>query len=231
MAIIETSSFTDPGLYLLFPNDEHVSLTREDIESRTRAFLDDPEALPPHVRAATDYQPCDICPERDTAEICHAIMTTLPFFDDIDRYMSHDNVTAVFRDAETDCITICETTMQDALQFVTILSLMYYCEVGRKYYTYFEGVNPLMPVPQIAKAVFSNVYRVCRGNIGLLEETLETMTEEVLHIATCQAKRLRLISAHDAFLNAFVNTELIPRYVQIELRKCIKDFGAADESR
>ena len=226
---LDISSFTEPGLYLLFPDGGRLDLTRKEIEARTRAMLDDPAIIPAHVRAATAYQPCDVCPERATAEICHAILTTLPFADEIDRHMSFDKVTAVYRDERSDTVLVRQTTMQEALQHIAILSLLYYCEVGRKYYPYFEGVNPLMPTDLIAKAVFLNMYSACRGNMQRLEEILHTMQAEIMQTARCQMKRLRLICRKDAFMNAFVNTHSTTELMLMEVHKRAAELASAGD--
>jgi len=219
---LDISTFPDPGLYLLLPDGERLVLTRKSIEKTTRAMLDAPEIIPEHVRAATEYKPCDICPERDRAEICHAIMPTLPFFDDIDRYMSYDMVTAVYREGEEEVFVVCNARMADALQFVTILSLMSYCEVGQQYERYFEGINPLMPVDKIGKAVFLNIYLESEGDVGCVENVITKMSENILHTARCQTARLNLICKRDSFINAFVNTDLIFQYIKNELRHHIE---------
>lgn len=217
MANIDVSKYSEPGLYLLFPNGEELALTRQAINAATKSILDDPDAIPPHIRSAAEYPPCDICPERRTAVICHALMTTLPFFDDIDRYVSYDRVTAVYRDSEEETLIVRETTMANALQFVTILSLTSYCEVGKAYEPFFKGVNPLTPLNRIGRAVFQNIYLAEKGNIEQTQKRITKMSQELLHVAQCQTKRLRLISNRDAFVNAFVNTELITHFVSNEL--------------
>ena len=208
------------------PDGERVVLTRALIEEKTQAMLNDPELLPDEVRAATDYMPCDICPERETAQICHAIMTTLPFFDEIDRYMSYDRVTAIFRESDGSSLVIRDTTMQGALQYVSILSLIYYCEVGRKYFSFFEGVNPLMPQVEIADAVFRNMYLACEGDLSILVDTLSTMQEELLQTTKCQVKRLQLISKRDAFLNAFVATESTTELMLMQVEKMVSRLAS-----
>jgi hypothetical protein len=226
MRALDISSFREPGLYLLFPDGVRIDLTRSEIESRTRAMLDDPGVIPPHVRAAADYQACDVCPERESAEICHAILTTLPFSEEIDRYMSYDNVVAVYHDETSDTVLVRETTMQEALKHITILSLMYYCEVGRKYYPYFDNVNPLMPTKHLANAVFVNMYVDCRGNMQRLEEILQAMREELLLTVKCQVKRLQLISSNDAFVNAFVSTHATTDLMLMQVRQLAAEFAA-----
>jgi hypothetical protein len=223
MACIQVADFPDPGLYLLWPDGARLDLTRKAIEEHVEGMLKDPARIPPHVRAAVDYQPCDICPERDKAVICHAIMTALPFIDEIDRYMSYDKVVAVFRDRDAHMLHVTETTMQEALKYVVVMGLMNYCEVGRKYGRYFEGVNPLMSVSRFAAAVFRNIHFEHQGNAAAMGEIVRTMKQEILHTTKCQAKRLSLISQHDAFLNAFVEAYTTTQYIFLELMKYLNE--------
>lgn len=219
MTWIDIRQFPEAGLYLLWPDGRRLDLTRARIEACTRAMLDDPTRIPPQVKAATEYQACDICPQRDTAEICHSIMTALPFLEDIDRYMSYDEVVAVYREAGSDVLQVIETTMQEALKFISILSLTHYCEVGRKFGPYFEGVNPLMPPPDLAAAVYRNLFLAVHGDLDQLRSTIETMQSELLQTARCQIARLQLISQRDAFLNAFVATHTSTQLLFDQLRR------------
>lgn len=223
MALIDTAQFRDPGLYLLWPDGGRLELTRRAIESSTSAMLEDPGRIPPHVRAAADYQPCDICPHRDTAAICHAIMPVLPFVDDIDRFVSYDRVTAVFSGEGDAGLRVVETAMQEALQFVSILSLTSYCEVGRKYGAYFEGIDPLTPPHAIAESVFRRLYVESRGDLARVSAVVRTMQEEILHTTRCQTERLRLISRRDALVNAFVATHSITTVLFLTLRQMLNE--------
>ena len=223
MALIDTAKFRDPGLYLLWPDGGRLELTRRAIESGTSAMLEDPGRIPPHVRAAADYQPCEICPHRDTAVICHAIMPVLPFVDEIDRFLSHDQVTAVFSAEGGGGLRVVETAMQEALQFVSILSLTSYCEVGRKYGAYFEGIDPLTPPQAIAESVFRRLYVESRGDLARVSAVVRTMQEEILHTTRCQTARLRLISKRDALVNAFVVTHTMTTVLFLRLRQLLNE--------
>ena len=132
--------------------------------------------------------------------------------------MSYDQVTAIYRDPDTNILMVHETSMQEALQYISILSLLHDCEVGRQYYQFFHGVNPLMPQIEIATAVFRNMYIACEGDLQQLSETLHKMQEELLQTTQCQVKRLRLISQRDAFLNAFIATHSTTELMLIEIR-------------
>lgn len=227
MPVIDTASFPDPGLYLLWPDGARLNLTRAAIEARARAMLDDPSKIPPHVKAAADYKPCEICPERDTAEICHSIMTTLPFVDDIERYVSFDRVTAVYRGDGQGSLHMVETSLQDALKYLSILSLTAYCEVGKKYESYFAGINPLMAPRDIAAAVLRNIYFEARGDMANVKELVDRMQEEMLLTTRCQMNRLRLISKSDAFLNAFVTVHTTAEFIFFALQRRLAETGQA----
>lgn len=226
MALIDTALFREPGLYLLWPDGGRLELTRRAIEEATRAMLADPARIPPHVRAAVEYQPCDICPHRETAVICHAIMPTLPFLDEIDRFMSYDRVTAVHRGEGGEGLRVAETTMQEALQFVSILSLTSYCEVGRKYAAWFAGIDPLTPPGEIAATILRRLYLELRGDLARVSAAVATMQEELLHTTSCQVARLRLISRRDAFANAFVVTHATADLLFLDLRQLLRREAA-----
>jgi hypothetical protein len=222
---IDTNSFTEPGLYLVWPDGKQLDLTRTRIEALAREMLDDPSRIPPHVKAAADYQACDICPQRDTAEICHSIMAALPFMDEIDRYMSYDRVTAVFRDEEGGILHAVETSMQEALKYVSILALTRYCEVGREYGVYFKDVDPLMTPSRIAAQVYQNIFVETGGDMHRAASIITDMQERILHTTQCQAGRLRLISQRDAFLNAFVAAHTTVQFVFLELNGRVSEQG------
>jgi hypothetical protein len=221
MSTIDTAAFPDPGLHLLFPDGLRVDLSGKIIRETARRFLDDPERLPARVRAAADYQPCSICPMRETAEMCHAIMATLPFVDDMDRYVSYDAVTAVFREEGSGILHVAETTLQEALKYLGVLTLMHYCEVGHKYLAYFRGVIPLMPSEEIAWRVFHNLYFDCHGDIARIRTIVRRMQEEIQVTTRCQMARLRLICHNDAFLNALVAVNATAGWLDFDLAEML----------
>lgn len=217
--VIDIAGLSAPGLYLLFPDGNCIDLKRETIEATTEKFLADPSLIPDSVKAATDYKACAICPERHTARICHAIMPMLPFIEQVSQYMSYHKVTAVYRDADQKVWHVRQTTMQQALQCIALLSLTEYCEVGHSYARYFKGVNPLMPADQIAEQAYRNIYFEQRGYMTAVRNIITRMREEISHTSACQIKRLRLICSSDAFINAFVNTQMSVEWILVELQE------------
>ena len=59
---------------------------------------------------------------------------------------------------------VARTSVHRALQYISILSLMYYCEVGREYFKYFSGVIPFMDPLPIVERVYLNIYWDLHGD-------------------------------------------------------------------
>lgn len=206
MERFDFTQYQEPGLYLLWPDGERLALTRARISMCTRRMLADPDCIPESVRAAAIFKPCAICPERDRAVICHAIMPVLPFLQEVDRYMSYDRVTALYREVDSEILAVVSTTMQQALKFVCLLSVISYCEVGQKYKHHFAGVNPLMSPSDMARVVYRNLFLDSEGDRMRVASTVLRMRDELLHTTRCQMDRVKLVCRQDAFVNAYVST-------------------------
>ncbi len=219
---LDLDDFRVPGLYLLFPDGHRLTLTHDAIQTLTDSYLSDPARIPPRVRQAVQYRPCAICPHQD-AKICHAIPTVFPLLEQVDRFLSFDRITAAYREERNDqtdeegMLHIVRTTMQRALQHVSILSLIHYCEVGRTYIKYFAGVIPFMDPPTMAERVYQNVYWDLHGDEQAVERLLATMRSEIDLTVHCQIERLHLICRHDAFINAFVNMHIATQFLAPDL--------------
>lgn len=225
MTDIQTESFPAPGLFLLFPDGERLDLTRTSIEFTENLYLNDPQRLSQETRAAVEYEPCAICPQRDTAKICHAVVVVLPFLEDLDRHMSYDEVTAVYREADTGVLHVEVTTLQRALNFLTMLSLLEYCEQGKQFAQYFEDVNPLMPPEQISRQVFRNLYLKQSGDVESIRRMVGRMHDDFHTTTHCQIKRIKLICKNDALLNAFVNLHTVAGWLTVNLQEQLEGLS------
>lgn len=219
-----SEDFEKPGLYLIFEDEDPLALTRENIDRIVTTYLNDSNLLPDSVKKAVEFAPCSICPERDTAKICHAILPILPFVEKTDQFYSHETVTAVYRAAEAMPLQIVDTTMQQALMFVAILSLTEYCETGLQFKQYFRGINPLMPADQIANTMFKNIYLDYQGDLEAISSLVQEMSSSFTTTSSCQIERLQLISRRDAFCNAFVNTQNTSAWLMMMIEDHIEDL-------
>jgi hypothetical protein len=204
---INADDFGQAGLYLLFPGEKRIVLTREKIESFAHTFESNLDQIPVEIRSAVAFQACSVCPERERAKFCHALPATLAFFEELKDFKSYDHVGAVYKGPGRGLVWVPETTMQEALQFVVILSLMYYCEVGRQYWKYFFGIHPLLGPEEMITRIHLNIYWDCQGDQEKIDRVLRAFGDEITCICRCQVERLRLICKNDALMNAFVNTQ------------------------
>jgi len=228
---MDPNEFKEPGLYLLFPDSTRMVVTKEDIDTFASTFLNDPTKVPPNVKKAVDYQACEICPMKNTAVFCHALMPTLPFIDIADKYVSYDEVTAVYKSPHDDLLYVSTTTMQRALQYVSILSLMYYCEVGKKYWDYYYGIIPLMDLDDVIVRIYLNIYRQHKGNKKEIDKIIEAFKSEITVTSKCQVKRLHLICKHDSLANAFVLTQVSSELLSQNMEKTVEKSFAKFRSQ
>ncbi len=151
---LKLNDFDDDGLYLFFPDQTQISFTKKDIEVVSEKFWQDTSKISPEMKKAIDFQKCYFCPRKNKEDICDAIRPVLPFLERIDKYLSFDQVTAVYKSAQDNLLHVKQATMQEALQYVSTLSLLRYNMILRKYWKYCYGVIPLMS----GKSVVSRLY-------------------------------------------------------------------------
>ncbi len=225
---IDSSDFKSNGLYLIFPNKTCLDFSRENIEKETEKFWNDPSRITPQIKKAVDFQKCYFCPHKEQKDICDAIRPVLPFLEDVDKYLSFDKVTAVFK-GKGEVLHVVNTDMQQALKYVSILSLVYYHALGGKYWKYYYGIIPIMRPKEIAGRIFLNMYYMHKGDKEEITDLIEEFREQMRVASQNQVKRIGLISKNDAFLNAFVSsqvvTEILSFKIEEMLEKSISEFS------
>lgn len=234
IADLRLSDFEKEGLYLLFPDSTKLELTKENIEKVTDRYWQDLTKIPEDKRKAIKFQKCYFCPHKNNEDICDSIRPMLPFLDIVDRYVSYDKVMAVYKGTEEKLVHIRATTMQDALKYVSILSLLRYNLVLQKYWKYYNGIIPIMGGKEVATRVYLNMYWLHKGNLEEIKEMIRRFGEELRVSSTNQVKRLNLVCKNDAFMNAFVNTQLVTQFlINIEdiLTKSFNDFEKSFQVR
>jgi len=231
---LKLSDFEKEGLYLLFPDSTRLELTKENIDRVADRYWQDPAKIPEDKRKAIEFQKCYFCPHKNKEDICDSIRPILPFLDIVDQYVSYDKIIAVYKGSEEKLVHIRATTMQDALKYVSILSLLRYNLVLQKYWKYYYGIIPIMGGREVATRVYLNMYWFHKGNLEGIKEMLRRFGEELRVSSTNQVKRLNLVCKNDAFVNAFVNTQLVTQFlINMEdiLTKSFNDFERSFQVR
>ena len=206
---IRLGDYPQTGLYLILKDSTRLVLTKENIEKITKEYWSDPDKISARVKRAVDFQRCSFCPLKNKNDFCDALRPVLPLLDVVDNFISYDKVTAVYKPEEKGLLHVSSTTMQNALRYVSILSLMSYCQIGHKYWKYYMGILPIQRPGEIANRLYLNIYWLHKGDQEVIDKTIADFYEEITATTRNQVRRLKLICKNDVFLNAFVNTQLI----------------------
>ncbi|MBZ0167205.1 MAG: hypothetical protein K8I00_10405, partial [Candidatus Omnitrophica bacterium] len=151
--------------------------------------------------------------------LCLALKPILPYLENVDQYMSYDRCVAVFSAGDGSATTVQETSTQQALRYVAILSMIHYCEMGGRYRKYFAGVHPMMETNEISRVLFDNLKEDCAATGKDMEETATHFEHEVLESTVCLTKRLKLMCQNDAFVNAFINAQTAIKFLLMDCQE------------
>jgi len=215
--------FKAGALYLVFSDGKRIEFSFENVRTFAGQYLDSPKHIPDHVRHAVDFQRCCVCPEAGEAGYCHALAPYLTIFDKVDKYPSYEQVQAFYLDPATNNLSFKKTSLQNALQYVSMLSVIDYCEFGRQYRDYFFMVTPLMKMADIAMRIYLNAFWLCGGDKEQTALRLRKFSGVLAITIDCQVKRLRLISRSDSVLNAFVLTHVLTGMLKEDMDKTLKE--------
>lgn len=224
------SEFDRKGLYLIFGDSTVLPLTESNVADVTRRFWEDPSKISPEVRKHANFYPCALCPEAGNGVMCYAIRPVLPFLENIDRYFSHDRVIAVYRGDEDQILHIAESDMQNALNYICMLSILYYCRTGMRYKKYYHGVIPIMSFAQAVEKIYLNIYWLHKGKTREISRFLKQFQYDISAISGNAMKRLELLCKKDALLNAFYSMHMAVDFLAMEKHNVLnKAFELYDE--
>jgi hypothetical protein len=217
---LNLKNYDKEGFYLIFDNETRVFMDRDSVFQFGVDFLENPKNVSADIKDCVDFQRCDVCPEKEKSGFCHAILPSLLFFNSAEKYLSYSDVLVVVKirrpGMDHPVFHTARTTMQQALKYVSIYSLMYYCEVGRKYWKYFTWIDPLLPAAEIAGRLYLNIYWYHKGDRREVEQVIRQFRDEISITSQCQMKRLRLICKSDALLNSLVLAQIITEILKVQ---------------
>jgi len=113
--------------------------------------------------------------------------------------------------------------MQDALKFISIMSLIQYCQIGRRYWKYHLGIMPLVGGKETAQRLYLNIYWLNKGDVEVVKKTIAIFDEQIRITADNQVKRMNLICKNDAFMNAFVNAQIGIEFLSLNMEGILKE--------
>jgi hypothetical protein len=220
---LKFEDYAKKGLYLRISDSKVVDLTIERIEQLAGEYWQNVNKLPANVKEAIEFQRCPFCPLKGEKSICDAIRPILPLIEDLGNFVSFQNVIALFKDNGKEVLHLANTTMQSALRYVSIVSLIYFCQAAKKYQKYFSGVIPLMNGKKVAREIYLNIYWYHKGKKEDIEETISKFNKVLFETSQNQVKRLNLLPVEDGLKNAYVNTHIISELLSIKADKLVEE--------
>ncbi len=215
--------FTDPGLYILFKDDNSYHFSPKVIEQLSQEYWGDENKISEKTKGSFEFAKCGFCPDDRSSEICNGLKPLLPLIEMMEKYMSYEEVTAVFRNTDKSLI-VKETTLQVALDYITMLSIMEYCEMTGTFSNYFDGVNPFSnrTVKQTCHQIYLNILHENQGNIAKTIKELNFFAERLKSSSNNRIRRLNLITTSDALANSFVRNTLSAQLLNLKAKNLEK---------
>ncbi|MFH1790715.1 MAG: hypothetical protein ABH885_01870, partial [Candidatus Omnitrophota bacterium] len=225
--------YDNEGFYLIFKDSTRLALTREGIEKAANDFWADSGKMPPALKAEIASHKCEFCPLGDSDEICQALRPILPLVGILDIYLSHDEVVTVCKGGEKGLLHVADATMQDAFKAVSIMSLMNYCTVGRKYGKYFHGVTPFMRSKDVAIRLYLNIHWFHGHDKAEMDGVIARFKQDITAMCKTQVKLMNIICKKDILMNAFVVMAIIMEFFSMDMKKMVmesfENFGKRNE--
>ncbi len=220
---VRFDSYQETGLYLILKDSTQLILTRENIEKVASEYWADPNKIPPNVKEAGELQRCSFCPLQGKRDLCDALRPVLPLLDIVDKFVSFDQVTAVYKPDEQGLLHVSNTTMAHGLRYVCLLSLMHYCKTGRKYWKYYFGTIPVSGSTEFANRLYLNIHWIYDGNKESIDKAISEFCDRMTMATKNQVARLQLICKNDAFLNAFASVHTTTQLLNVTKDKYLKE--------
>jgi len=225
---IDINCYSLEGMYLYFTDGELLDLSKESVRRLSDEYWNNPTKLPPHIRQNDAFKTCSVCPFKGQNVFCSAMKPLLPFLEKLERFNSYDSVTAVYMQKE-GLAHVCETNMQNALQYVTNMAIFEYCEDAKQYHIYFKGIEPFTGMKQTLSRLFLNIYWLNGGDA----KKMHTAIEEIRHTVTVTSKncveRLNLMCKSDAFINAYVKTHILSEMLGVNIEDTLETYFMGEQ--
>lgn len=224
---LSLGDFAQEGVYLIFPDSSRLALTRDNVQAVTKRFWEDPGKISPGAKAAIEFQRCPFCPLKGRKDLCDALRPVLPFLEVMDKFASYDKVTAVYHKDGDDVYYISDTSIQRALRYISLMSLMQYCHIGRKFWKYYLGINPLMGAKEVTRILYLNIFYLNKGDKGSVSGIIKEFVDKITATASNQVRRMNLIAKSDALANAFADACIPAIFLSSDIENVTaKEFSA-----
>ena len=218
---IDLKTFRKDGMYLYLSDGRFMDFSKERIQQLGYVYWENPKKLPRHIRESKDFKTCTVCPFNGQDVLCSVMKPLLPFLEEMTTFSPQERVSVVY--VSRGLVQyVPETTMQKALQYITNMSLFEYCEDGKKYAQYFQGIHPFMTLNEAGSRLILNVYWGLKGDRERIVQVVEEMSREIEIMSQSCIKRLKSMCQSDAFIGAYVESQVLVGSLAREVKGMIK---------
>ncbi|MFC1838537.1 hypothetical protein ACFL1N_03075 [Thermodesulfobacteriota bacterium] len=218
--------YRDEGMYVHCENGTVFNFSLKNVEILADEYWNNPEKLSNEIKYDELFKTCSVCPYRGKDVLCSAIKPLLPFLENLDDFKSLDPVTVVCRDSN-GVLSVKNTDMQNALQYLTDMSVNQYCEDMKKYKEYYSGIRPLSSTQENVQTLLLNIFWKSDGDRDKTRSTIKEL-QKAIDITTRNCiDRLHLICRSDAFKNAYVRTHILGDLIAGYSEKFLEGKGIA----
>jgi hypothetical protein len=200
------------GLYLFFPDGRHVDLSRARLHAESVRLEDELGKNPDRNYVELVYRRCDACPKKAVRGFC--VQPFLPVIAELGEYDSFAPVRAMYKPPNGAYVIVAETTLQEALKYVTLLSFTDYCETGLMYKDLFHGVNPLTSTMEIVRTVHRELFWNLAGDAVRMKARLAEMRSVMEGIVPNLMEKVRRMIPNDALANAVHKIHIISEFLE-----------------
>lgn len=215
---IDATAYPEEGMYLHCQNGTFFDFSLTNIASLAAALWEDPTRLSPEIRHDELFKTCAVCPFRGQDVLCSAIKPLLPFLENVEAFKSIDRVTIVYRDAK-GIVSCQDADMQNALQYLTDMSVFQYCEDMKGYKPYLLGVKPMRSTQENVQTLLLNIFWRTNGDRTKAKQVIDEIQNAINIVTRNCFRRLHLMCRSDAFKNAYVKTHIIGELMELSSEK------------
>jgi len=175
---IDNNLYKDEGMYVHCENSTVFDFSLKNVEALADEYWNNPEKLSSEIKHDELFKTCSVCPYRGKDVLCSAIKPLLPFLDNLNDFKSFDPVTVVFRDTGK-VLSIKDTDMQNALQYLTDMSVFQYCEDMKRYREYYSGIRPLRSTSENVQTLLLNIFWKSNGDKEQMRNTIKELQKAI----------------------------------------------------
>lgn len=225
---IEAEMLEKDGMYIFFNNGQILDLSKDRIQALGRAGGDGTDRrLESSGERTSIYR--DFMGKCSKVN-CSAVKPLLPILEELALVNAQDVVGAVYVNNRVAQYAP-GVSLQQALKYLSDMSLFEYCSKARGYQKYFQGIDPFMGAKEAGARLFMNIYWLEGGEREKVDQTIKEIQRAILFSARCCSTRLDNVCRSDALMNAYVISQGALFTLSMDIEQILSEYFASSSSK